>query len=88
MTKIYRYLKKIGLNHNNYSIRDVVNKITHLIHKSGFDLGSYIHSSREINASYPVGYLIFDYCLESLYGSKVDAALYASTNFLIHFSRW
>ena len=55
-----------------------MNKTTQLLNESHFDLGSYIHESKNIQASYPIGYLIFDYCLAALYGSKVDAALYAS----------
>ena len=81
-------LKILDLDPNDYSIRDIICSVTKLIRKDNFNLGQYLHKTNDINISYPVGYLIFDYCLAALYGSKVDASLYASHIFhLFHLDK-
>lgn len=76
-------LEKHDFDPYNYSIRQIINKITQLIHKNNFDLGRYLQESRNITTTYPLGYLIFDYCLAALYGNKTDASLYASHIFYL-----
>ncbi|MCE9651917.1 MAG: hypothetical protein K8Q89_02500 [Nitrosarchaeum sp.] len=73
------FLKKIGYDTDSISVRKLVQLFTKLLmdDRWGYLIIEQIYTKlRKVNPSYPIEYLLFDYCLAELNEDYTDALLY------------